>query len=211
MSATPKYVGSAEALKWTIRDLPRLDQTIPFCQGRTAVIQAGGNLGLYAKRLARDFQTVYSFEPDPELFRLMQVNAPEANILRYQAALGDERRLVGTSRIRRDGKPNNHEGITHIAGEGNIPTLRIDDLGLATCELMVLDLEGWELFALRGARETLARCRPVVSVEINKSIGFVGFDGDDVRQVLHEASYGRVLILGSDEIYVPLEQIDRHG
>lgn len=205
------YVGSPEGLKWTIRDLPRLDQTIPLCQGRAVAVQAGGNLGLYAKRLAKDFATVYTFEPDPELFRLMQINAPAPNILRYQAALGDERQLVGVSRVRRDGKPSNHEGITHIAGEGVIPTLRIDDLGLTVCDLIVLDVEGWELFALRGARQTLKHCRPVVSVEINKSIGFVGFEPDDVRHVLHEASYGRVLVLGPDEIYVPLEHIDRHN
>lgn len=205
------FVGSAEALKYTLRDLPRLDQTISLCQGRAVAVQAGGNLGLYAKRLAKDFGTVYSFEPDPELFQLMQVNAPERNIFRYHAALGDERRLVATSRIRRDGKPNNHEGITHIAGEGVIPTLRIDDLGLSVCDLIVLDVEGWELFALRGARQTLMSCRPVVSVEINKNIGYVGFTPDDVRHVLHEAAYGRVLALGSDEVYVPIEQVDQHN
>ena len=205
------YVGSAEALKYTLRDLPQLDKTIALARGRQVAVQAGGNLGLYAKRLAEAFATVYCFEPDVELFRLMQINAPAANILRYHAALGDARGLVGTSRVRRDGKPNSHEGITHIAGDGVIPTLRLDDLGLVTCDLIVLDVEGWELFALRGARETLRRCRPLVSAEINKQIEHVGLTGDDVRHELHAAGYARLQVFGSDEVYAPVEQIDPQG
>lgn len=200
------FRGSALALKFNRRDLGYLDRAAAFCAGRTAAVQAGGNLGIYPKRLAQVFTTVYTFEPSAELFPMLMANAPEPNIIRYQAALGCERGLVGTSRVRRDGKANAHEGITHVVPTGTVPTLRIDDLGLPVCDLVYLDIEGYELYALRGAVETLQRCRPVVAVEINKSLGFLGLQPKDVTGFLEAQGYRHEVTMGSDQVFVPVEQ-----
>lgn len=199
------FRGSGLALKFNRRDLPYLDQATAFCMGRTAAVQAGGNLGIYPKRLAQLFTTVYTFEPSAELFPMLMANAPEPNIIRYQAALGCERGLVGTSRVRRDGKPNAHEGITHVVPDGTVPTLRIDDLALPVCDLVYLDIEGYELYALKGAVETLQRCRPVVAVEINKNLKFVGLTPEDVTGFLESQGYRHTLTMGSDQVFVPVE------
>jgi FkbM family methyltransferase len=197
--------GGREALKYAYRDLPHLDETIALTRRQRVAVQAGGNLGVYPKHLAERFETVYCFEPSAELFPLLVANAPEPNIVKLQAAVGCERRLVGTSRERRDGRPNNHEGITHVAGTGHIPTLTVDDLGLPVCDLLALDVEGYELYALQGAAQTLARCRPVVCVEINKSLGFLGLNPEDVRSFLRGLDYQFVMRLSSDETFVPAE------
>lgn len=201
-----EMAGSEEALKWCRKELPKLDDVIKLTRGKTAVIQAGGHLGIFPKRLAESFATVYTFEPAAELFPLMLKNAPERNIVKFQAALGDERGLVGMSRARRDpsGKPE-HEGLTHIDGPGVIPTLRIDDLGLPVCDLIYLDLEGWELYALRGALETIALCRPVLAVEINKNTAFVGIEPQAIRQLIFDQDYQLVRRMQSDEIFIPAE------
>ncbi len=204
MTATaPVMSGTALALKYARRDLPVLDAAVALCSGRTAAIQAGGCLGVYPKHLAQSFDTVYTFEPSASLFQLLATNAPEPNIIKLQAALGCARDLVGTCQVRRDGKAGNHEGITHIVPGGSVPTLRIDDLALPICDLIQLDLEGWELYALRGAAETIQRCRPVVLVEINKGIEFVGFRPEDVRNYLYAAGYQFLWRQHSDEAWVP--------
>lgn len=203
-----QFVGGRDALSWARRDIVGLDAAVMRASGRTAVIQAGGNLGIFPKRLAQSFQTVYTFEPSPELFPSLVQNAPEENIVRFQAALGDLRQLVGTARVRRTKTHMPaHEGITHIVGPGIVPTLQIDDLALWVCDLICLDLEGYELFALRGAIQTLTRCRPVVVVEINKNIEHYGQRGDDVRALLRSHSYVQVDKQRSDEIYVPQERL----
>lgn len=197
--------GSKTTLKYVRRDLPFLDQIIPVTRGRTACVQAGGHLGGYPKRLAQDFQTVYTFEPAADLFAALTQNAPEPNIFKFQAALGDERRLVGLSRERRDGKPNAHEGITHVAGEGDVPTLRIDDLGLQVCDLIYLDIEGSELYALRGAVNTIEKCRPMLAIEVNKSQELAGHSKEELRGLIQNMGYRFVMRLSSDEVYVPIE------
>jgi hypothetical protein len=42
----------------------------------------------------------------------------------------------------------------------------IDSLDLRECDAIFLDVEGYEVSALRGASETIARTRPVLMVEI---------------------------------------------
>ena len=201
-----RFKGGNVALKLNKRDLPELDQVIALTPGRTAVVQAGGNLGIWPKRLAESFKTVYTFEPAADLFAVVQVNAPEKNIIKFQAALGERHELVSVARIRRDGKPRPaHEGVTHITGPGVIPTLRVDDLSLPVCDLLMLDLEGWELYALRGARETIMRCRPVLCVEVNDHIREVGLTPEDVRNFLSGCGYRQHLRFVADDVWVPAE------
>lgn len=199
--------GSAAELRLNRRDLPTLDEVIRLCPQRRVAVQAGACLGVYPKRLAQSFDTVYTFEPDAKNFVLMTANAPEPNIVRFQAALGCTHDLVGTCRQRRDGKPHNHEGITHIAGSGPVPTLRLDDFGLPVVDLLCLDCEGWDTYALKGGRDTLRRCRPVLMVEINKNLGYVGILPELVRDYITSLGYRflKRFDLASDEVYVPQE------
>lgn len=203
------FKGGAEALKWNRRDVSALDAVLRLVPGRTACVQAGGHLGVYPKRLAQEFATVYTFEPAPALFPLLLANAPEPNIVRFQAALGAKAELVRLSQTRRDGKPNAHEGVTHVSGPGVIPTMRLDDLALATLDLVCLDIEGWELYALQGAAQTIARCKPVLMVEINKNLGFVGIEPDAVRGYIEGFGYRFVERHQSDEVFVPVDRMER--
>jgi FkbM family methyltransferase len=199
-------LGSAAALKWATRELDHLETVMALVPGRTACVQAGANLGVFPRRLAQSFATVYCFEPAADLFDKMLRNAPAENIVRFQAALGDTRGLVGTSRVRRDGKPNNHEGITHVVPGGTIPTLMVDDLGLPVCDLIYLDIEGVELHALRGAVETLTRCRPVVAVEINKNLKYVDVTEADIYAFFDTHGYKHLMSVGSDHVFLPVER-----
>lgn len=198
-------LGSAEALKWSHRDLSHLEAVLRLVRGRSVAVQAGGNLGVFPKRLAEVFSHVYTFEPAPDAFRMMLQNAPAENIIAFQAALGEEPQLVGLSRVRRDGKPGTHEGITYVMGSGPIPTLTIDTLVLDVCDLVYLDIEGRELSALRGAVATLQRCRPVVAVEINKNLKYVGVTEDEIRTFFQAHGYRHALNVGSDHAFVPVE------
>jgi FkbM family methyltransferase len=199
------FEGSQPALKYARRDLPTVDRALGLCTGRRCCVQAGGCLGIFPKYLARYFRTVHTFEPSADLFSRLCKNAPEKNIKRHLAALGMTHEMIGTSQTRRGSKGHRypHEGITHISGAGPVPTRLVDDLELPHCEFLCLDLEGFELFALIGARHTIERCWPVIMVEINENIEFYGHVGDDVRQFLSNLGYERIFRMHSDEVYVP--------
>lgn len=123
------------------------------------VVQAGGNCGLWPRELGKRFSTVYTFEPDPVNFRCLCANSPDEHIFKFNAALGYERGPVSLNL-----RPDN-VGAHTVSGTGNIPVMRIDDLALRECDLIYLDVEGFEERVLLGAAETLAVHRPVVVVE----------------------------------------------
>lgn len=199
-----RFAGSAACLKWSFRDLQQLDKAMKLTRGRACAVQAGGNLGLFPKRLAEEFARVITFEPDERLYAATKRNAPESNIEVIRACLGYDRTPVSLSGKRRDssGRPA-HEGLTHVAGAGAIPQVRLDDYDLPACDLLYLDIEGYEMFALRGAEKTIDRFRPVIGVEINRNTSFYGIDAGELRKWITSKNYMLSLRMNSDEVYTP--------
>jgi FkbM family methyltransferase len=199
--------GSQRCLQLNARDLYSLDKLMMLTKGRKVAVQAGGNLGLFPKRLAEEFEWVYTFEPDAGLFECLEYNAPEKNIIPVMAALGCENTPVSVRCRRRDGSERPvHEGLTHVSGAGTIPQVRIDDLKLKHCDLIYLDIEGYEFNALRGSVETLNRFKPVLGLEINGNIAHYGTSKQEFRDWLARMGYEKVARIHGDDFYVPTRE-----
>jgi FkbM family methyltransferase len=83
--------------------------------------------------------------------------------MKFQAALGKEHQMIHMNEV------SFNMGMNKVYQGGMIPMFLIDDLNLPTCDLIQLDCEGYEILILEGARETIRRHRPVVSVEDTNS------------------------------------------
>lgn len=192
------FQGDAECLKWNAFDLVCLEKAIELTPGRKVAVQAGGNLGVFASRLSAIFEAVYTFEPDSLLFPQMVANAPQENIVRFQAGLGDATRYIGTQRRT---ETQTHAGVTHIAGQGITPLMRLDDLRLPTCDLIYLDIEGYELYALWGAAQTIKLHKPTIAVEINTCCARYGYSKEDLDQCLTSHGYVERAHIHNDHIW----------
>jgi len=68
------------------------------------------------------------------------------------------------------GKSASHHEVGQMPkGFEQVRSMTIDSLNLPKVDLIKLDVEGMEEKALDGARETIARCRPLLFVEFIKS------------------------------------------
>lgn len=137
-----------------------IDIAARHCRGRSVAVQAGGNCGLWPRRLGELFEAVYTFEPDPMNFVALAMNTSDAaNVVRFQAALGNGPAFIDMNRAVKNC------GAFYVGGAGILPTMRVDDLGLGGCDLLYLDIEGSELAALHGAADTIAKFKPVIGFE----------------------------------------------
>ena len=158
----PEHDDKRLGLMSDIQSAHDIDRIVSHVYGRKVVVQAGAAMGIWAKKLAKEFDAVYTFEPHPQNFRAAVLNLlDEENVIIQQAALGNENTLVN---IDFPEHPENHGGF-RVVGSGNVPTVRIDDLGLEACDLLYLDIEGAEWNALKGATDTIRKFHPVIVIE----------------------------------------------
>ena len=136
---------------------------------RNVVVQAGGNMGMYPRLLSDMFKAVYTFEPDSLNFHCLVANCQRENIIKINAALGFDHQLVTVQNSWADWEQNYGVRSVTPMNTSIIPTFSIDDLGLTECNLIMLDVEGYELNVLKGAINTLEKFRPVVFAEYGDS------------------------------------------
>lgn len=161
------------------------------------VLDVGANVGYYtllASVLVGEGGRVHAFEPEPRnagfLRDHVRING-RGNVTVQQAAVSDR---AGTARF----DFGSGSGTGHLADAGAIEvrTLRLDDYcaehGLAPSALKI-DVEGAEMSVLEGARETLARHRPIL---------FLSTHGAEVHRAslafLRDLGYALTPILGGD-------------
>lgn len=163
--------------------------------GRQCVVQAGGHIGCYPKLLAAHFAKVLTFEPDEINFRCLQRNCPEPNIAAKFGCLGDSTKPLGLKR-----SLGKNTGKHQVLPKGGIPCFRIDDLELDALDLLVIDVEGYEIPVLDGGMRAIERFRPLIVAEENKRLLDYGRKYGDIERKLERFGYRVVDRMGEDII-----------
>ena len=183
------------------RETDLLKAIMPFLKDNKVMVQAGGNCGMQILKFADFFDYVYTFEPEPKNFHCLNLNLNYNNVIKIQACLGDERGLVDLSAWGNDERGYESGGY-HVGGpRPYIPTLMIDDLGLTSCDLIQLDVEGFQLKALKGAINTIKKFKPVICTEI-AWIDRYGSTPDELNSFFESLNYYPVSGYTTDTIYV---------
>lgn len=150
------------------------------------LVDAGAHDGLLTLPFARlPGSRVVAFEPLPPAFARLRAalvaafGTPPAHVACHAAALGDHAGEVTLAMPVLDGVAqeqwastakdyaahlSERVGVRHFT----VPVMRLDDLRLDDVTGIKVDAEGAEYEILRGARETLLRCRPVLTLEVEE-------------------------------------------
>jgi FkbM family methyltransferase len=162
----PSY--DKDSYKVQISDTTLYEHIEPFLKYKRVMVQAGGNCGVMLEKFVLHFDIVYTFEPDPLNFYCLNINLPYTNLIKFNSCLGDTHKLVALN----NGLTTNIQdvGAVHINdhfSSGDVPILRIDDLNLDQCDLIQLDIEGFEYYAILGGINTIKKYHPVLCLEMN--------------------------------------------
>jgi len=137
-----------------------VQKAIDCCTNHRTVIQAGGNVGIWALFLSEYFNEVHTFEPDWDNFKCLKKNVEGfSNVLPYNVGLANK---FGVSSLRRD--PKNVGAHQRIDGDEFICVF-LDQFSYDHVDLVILDIEGCEPLVLSGAAKIIDKCRPVIMVE----------------------------------------------
>jgi len=158
---------------------------------RGVCVQAGGACGIWPLRFSQLFGQVHTFEPQDDNYLCLLNNTESAdNITVYHAPLSNDHRRYT---VQNDMQERENCGAGYVVENDNgIKSLRIDDIRLAGCDLIQLDVEGFELQALQGGAETISAYRPVIVLE-EKRLSHVGTDPAMARKWL-AAEFGYKLV-----------------
>jgi hypothetical protein len=80
-----------------------------------------------------------------------------------------------------------NSGMSHVAPEiaGDLPLRTLDGFAFEQVDFLKIDAEGFESAVLRGALDTLARCRPLILLEeIDRNAKRYGEASESARQLL---------------------------
>lgn len=171
----------AEKWKHSLRHVQSLEWSLARCAGRRTAVQAGGNMGLWPRRMAEaGFAKVITFEPDAISRECLQKNVPAGVIVRPEA-LGA---IPGRCSIE-----HRSLGSHNVTVGTDVDVVTVDGLELVDVDLLQLDLEGYEWHAMKGAVETIERCRPLIQVELRDFTLKYGRSDVEVFELLRSMGY----------------------
>lgn len=143
-------------------------------------LDIGAHVGIYALCLARwsaPTGSVFAFEPNPETRAILESNLernPEGDRVRVIPEGISDRQgeatfcAAGVAGFSRLGKPNHHRPEEHLSFP--VPTTTIDQFcseWQIAPDWILIDIEGYEVAALRGARRTILAAKPKIVVEMH--------------------------------------------
>lgn len=152
---------------------PELRYLSALGPNRGTAVDIGANAGIYSYALARLYDTVYAFEPNPYLLDMLRAYASDdihvsacglsdtsgEAVLHIPQVRGQD--LTGWATL----DPAVYPTVDHFRTL-SVEVETLDSYALDAVAFIKMDVEGHELQVLEGARETIRRCRPHVLIEI---------------------------------------------
>jgi FkbM family methyltransferase len=221
-----QFYGKMRDIKYRMIDEKEMPLLNEFIKPGDTVLDLGANFAYYTERLSGIVGTngkVYAFEPIPftfEVFKMLVKKFSLKNVTYYNRGVSDKNEIV-QFRVPKMEMGTLSTGQAHLSGRKNdvgdkehypftqeemfnCEVIALDDffkVDLPGLSFIKIDIEGAELFALKGAKQLLQKYTPAILIEINPVFldGF-GLTSEDMLNFIKEAGY---------EIFYLNEQIQK--
>lgn len=192
--------------------LDHLDAALEHVPRRRIAIDGGAHVGSWTfHMIRRGFATVRAFEPCRETFDCLRENAKQFNLEQglvpsqqfiglHGCALGEKTGKMG---MKADTKyDGGNTGGNFLKGDGDIDVRPLDVYRWDEIDFIKLDLEGFEPFAIKGAIQTILRCRPVIMLEDKHRMAHrYGYEPGAAGRLLEGMGMRLLTATGSDRVY----------
>ncbi len=150
-------------------DISKTAEAVKLCQQRGRALDIGAHIGAISVFLSRHFEKVSAFEAIPQTFETLLMNVGELeNVQAFNLAISSDASELFFSHFQKHGQLSHVETALdprRTERVGPIKAATIDSFAYDDVSFMKIDVEGYELPVLTGARATILRCRPVILME----------------------------------------------
>ena len=180
-----------------------LDTAMNYVKQRRLAVDGGAHIGTWSRKMSKWFDRVISFEPSAESFECLIYNMNDrTNIDLRNQALGKEPGRVRMTLEGYDKAIANGNTMAMFVVEGDdVDRITLDSLELDDLDFLKLDVEGSEVDAMLGAKETLLRCKPVVLFEDKDHFSRYGYGKEAPRDLLKSLGAAWLFTVGCDQIW----------
>jgi FkbM family methyltransferase len=158
-------------------------------------LDIGANIGCISQALLKSDFEVVAFEPQPEVYNLLEFNCPGADI--YNVAIGKEKSTAQMPKVYYSEK-NNVGGLSLNTksqfGSYAVPVETLDSYNFSNVGFIKIDVEGFEEQVLLGGLETINKYKPVLYIEddrvqntaaLRKLIKEIGYSIEEHKPMLY--------------------------
>ena len=173
-----------------------LEKFINYCKDNELkfnhIIDVGAWVGTWSMAMNPYCGRVVAFEPDAVHYHCLVKNVSD-DIETHQLAVGNDTKMISLTN-------DNFTQAKRVAGDGTIPMVTIDSLNLDDVDLIKIDVEGYEMEVLKGAKNTLKACK-FVMIELNSNTGKYGSSNKECMELLHNNGFQLLLEHWPDKVF----------
>ena len=161
-----------------------------YIKPNTLTIDVGGNSG-YQTYFHANYNNVVTYEPVPELFKVLSENLRglEKKVTLINKAVSEQSSTITL-----------HVDVQRLSMTSRIPlvestpidveSVSLDDEEYDNVGFIKIDVEGFELDVLEGAKQTIDKWRPTMMVEVYQPwCDKVGFDCEEIFDFFDSRNY----------------------
>tara|TARA_R100001460_G_scaffold71564_3_gene112356 strand:+ start:215 stop:841 length:627 start_codon:yes stop_codon:yes gene_type:complete len=173
-----------------------LQKFIDYCENNNKkfnhILDIGAWVGTWSMAMNKYCGRVVAFEPDALHYECLVKNVPE-DVETHQLAVGQEDKMVSLSE-------DNFTQSKRVIGEGAIPMISVDSLGMDDIDLIKIDVEGYEMEVLKGASETLKNTKYLM-IELNNNTKKYGSNNMAIEKFLETLGFKVLMSHWPDKVF----------
>ena len=156
------------------------------------VLDIGAWVGTWAMSMNKFCKKITAFEPDSLHFECLNKNVGD-NINTQQLAIGNDTKMISL----------NNDDFTQarrVIGEGDIQMVAIDSFEFTDVDLIKIDVEGYEMEVLKGAKQTISTCKYLM-IELNNNTKKYGSNNLEIENYLNNSGFKLLMDHWPDKIF----------
>ena len=156
------------------------------------ILDIGAWVGTWSMAMNKFCGRVIAFEPDSLHYQCLVKNVTD-DVETHKLAVGSEEKLISLSE-------DNFTQSKRIVGEGSIPMITIDNMKLDDVDLIKIDVEGYEMEVLKGAKKTLENVQYLM-IELNNNTKKYGSSNIEIEKYINSLGFQALISHWPDKVF----------